>query len=98
MRCVGTPYIMRRMPDPYLHKAVVGLASLSTPVVPFFPFCLGVSLLKLNGRKKGTIIIKGLLGNLVPVEMYGSRGSASWSRKPEPHSKLQSEASWTSKP
>ena len=38
---------------------------LGTPVVPFFPFYLGVSLLKLNSRKKGTLIIMGLLGNLV---------------------------------
>ena len=29
-----------------------------------FPF-FGVSLLKLNGRKKGTPIMNGLLGNLV---------------------------------
>ena len=38
---------------------------LGSPVVPFCPFCLGVSLLKPNMRKKGTLIIKGLLGNLV---------------------------------
>ena len=37
---------------------------LGTTVVPFFPFCLGVSLLKLNSRKKDTLSIKGLLGNL----------------------------------
>ena len=36
-----------------------------TPVVPFCPFCLGVSLLKQNSRHKGTLIIYGLLGNLV---------------------------------
>ena len=39
---------------------------LGTPVVPFRPFYLGVSLLKLNSRKKGTLIINGLLGNLGP--------------------------------
>ena len=33
-----------------------------------FPFCVGVSLLKLNGRKKRTLIIEGLLGNLVKVK------------------------------
>ena len=33
---------------------------LDTPVVPFSPFCLGVSLLKLNSRKKSTLtIIRG---------------------------------------
>ena len=35
------------------------------PVVPFCPFYFGVSLFKLNGRKKGTLTINGLLGNLV---------------------------------
>ena len=38
---------------------------LGTPVVPLVPFCpfyLGVSLLKLNNRKKGTLIINRLLG------------------------------------
>ena len=42
-----------------LHKGGLG-----TPEVPFFPFQFGVSLLKLNIRKKGTLIIMGLLGNL----------------------------------
>ena len=37
---------------------------LGTPVVPYSPFHVGVSLLKLNSRKKGTLIIKGLLLNL----------------------------------
>ena len=31
----------------------------------FYPFFWGVPLLKPNSRKKGTLIIKGLLGNLV---------------------------------
>ena len=31
--------------------------------MPFCPFYFGVSLLKLNSRKKGTLIINGLLGN-----------------------------------
>ena len=44
---------------------VVHEGFLGTPLVPFFPFYIGVFLLKLNSRKKGTlIIIKGLLGNL----------------------------------
>ena len=43
---------------------VVGDYLLSTPVVPFFPVYFGVSLLELNIRKKGTLIIKGLLENL----------------------------------
>ena len=33
-------------------------------MVPFCPFHFGVSLLKQNSGKKGTLIIKGLLGNL----------------------------------
>ena len=39
--------------------------SLGAPVVPFYPFSFWVPLLKPNSRKKGTLIIKGLLGNLV---------------------------------
>ena len=35
------------------------------PSVPFYPFSFWVPLLKPNSRKKGTLIIKGLLGNLV---------------------------------
>ncbi len=38
---------------------------LGTPYVPFFPFYLGVSLSKLDSRKIGTLVINGLLGNLV---------------------------------
>ena len=38
--------------------------NLGTPVVPFYPFCLGVSLFKQNSRKKGSLNIYGLLGNL----------------------------------
>ena len=38
---------------------------LGSPVVPFYPFSFGFPLLKPNSRKKGTLIIKGLLGNLV---------------------------------
>ena len=40
-------------------------AILGTPVVPFCPFYFGVSLFKLNRRRKGTLIMNGLLGNLV---------------------------------
>ena len=43
---------------------MLALRFLGSPVVPFYPF-LGGSLLKPNSRKKGTLIIKGLLGNLV---------------------------------
>ena len=39
---------------------------LGSPVVPFYPFSFWVPLLKPNSRKKGTLIIKGLLGNLDP--------------------------------
>ena len=42
-------------------------AQLGSPVVPFYPFSFWVSLLKPNSRKKGTLIIEGLLGNLVRV-------------------------------
>ena len=38
---------------------------LGAPVVPFYPFSFWVPLLKPNSREKGTLIIKGLLGNLV---------------------------------
>ena len=41
------------------------LACLGSPVVPFDPFSFWVPFLKPNSRKKGTLIIKGLLGNLV---------------------------------
>ena len=34
-------------------------------MVPFYPFSFWVPLLKPNSRKKGTLIFKGLLGNLV---------------------------------
>ena len=37
---------------------------LGSPVVPCYPFSFWVPLLKPNSRKKGTLIIKGLLGNL----------------------------------
>ena len=37
---------------------------LGAPVVPFYPFSFGFPLLKPNSRKKGTLIIRGLLGNL----------------------------------
>ena len=38
---------------------------LGPPVVPFCPFSFWAPLLKPNSRKKGTLIFKGLLGNLV---------------------------------
>ena len=40
------------------------LVTLGSPVVPFCPF-FWVPLLKPSSRKRGTLIIKGLLGNLV---------------------------------
>ena len=40
------------------------ILGLGTPVVPFYPSYFGVSLLKLNIRKRGSPIIMGLLGNL----------------------------------
>ena len=41
------------------------------PSSALLPFYFGVSLLKLNSRKKGTLIISGLLGNLVRVPARG---------------------------
>ena len=41
--------------------------NIGTPVVPFCPFDFGVFLLKLNSRKKGTLIKRELLGNLAMV-------------------------------
>ena len=38
---------------------------LGTRVVHFLPFSVGVCLLKLLTRKKGTLVINGLLGNRV---------------------------------
>ena len=46
-----------------------GYDVLGSPVVPFYPFCLGVPLLKPNSRKKGTLIIKGVLGNLASLSV-----------------------------
>ena len=49
----------------------MGSLFLGSPVVPFYFFFGGVPLLKPNSRKKGTLIIKGLLGNLVFGLLYG---------------------------
>ena len=38
------------------------------PSSALFPFCLGVSLLKLNSRKKGAVFLKGLLEKLVKTK------------------------------
>ena len=43
---------------------MVSRERLGSPVVPFYPFSFWVPLLKPNSRKKGTLIIKGLLGNI----------------------------------
>ena len=40
------------------------LAHIGTPSVPFLPLHFGVSLFKLNKRKKGTLTMKRLLLNL----------------------------------
>ena len=37
-------------------------------MVPFCPFYFSVPFLKPNGKKKGTLIVMGLLRNLVKVE------------------------------
>ena len=41
--------------------------------MPFFPFYSGVSLVKLISRKKGSLIIEGLLGNLEECDGMGFR-------------------------
>ena len=49
-----------------------------TPEIHFFPFCFGVSLLillKLNIRRKGTLIVQGLLEHLVFVQVSPSTSS-----------------------
>ena len=43
---------------------LVGMVHNGSPVVPFYPFSFWVPLLKPNSSKKGTLIIKELLGNL----------------------------------
>ena len=43
---------------------------LGAPVVPFFPFCFGVSLLKLKTRTKVALIVKGSLGNLSRISFF----------------------------
>ena len=53
-----------------------GVFQLGSPVVPFCPFSFWVPLLKPNSRKKGTLIIKGLLGN--PVKVYDLGVSELW--------------------
>ena len=55
VQCLRIP----RTPNRSLH--------LGSPVVPFYPFSFWVPLLKPNSRKKGALIIKGLLGNLVTL-------------------------------
>ena len=49
---------------------------LGTPVVPFFPFYMRVSLLKLNIRKRRTLIIKVSLGDLGLERMEVIRAAA----------------------
>ena len=54
------------MPEEEKEARLKGLGSigiLGSPVVPFCPFWYGISLLKPNSRKKGALIIKGLLEN-----------------------------------
>ena len=54
--------------------------------MPFCPFDFGVSLLKLNSRKKGTLIINWLLGNLVSIRRVAVSvlhlGRAIWATAP----------------
>ena len=64
--CEGQLHVLwsKLLVSPFISPIVVPYIR-GTPAVPFYPFCLGVSLLKLNSRKKGTLMIRGLLGNLV---------------------------------
>ena len=57
------PYLKSSVPS-QLHAVLHVRLWLGIPVVPFFPFPLGVSWLRLSIMKKGTAIIMGLLGNL----------------------------------
>ena len=59
----GNIGIMEKKMETTIRGLYRGLGFRAT-VVPFAPFCFGVSLLKLKIRKKGTRIIKGLLWNL----------------------------------
>ena len=56
----GTRLVPQR---PGLHSVQISLAPQELRI--FYPFSFWVPLLKPNSRKKGTLIIKGLLGNLV---------------------------------
>ena len=48
----------------YRRPQMPGVSWLGTQVVPFSQYLFKVSLFKLNIRKKGTLTLKGLLGNL----------------------------------
>ena len=56
---LGTPKVA-----PNFGETPQVIALLGTPVIPFCPFYFGVSSLKMKSRKRGTLIIHGLLGNL----------------------------------
>ena len=68
----GIPYTL------LLRIEAIGFPTfLASAVVPFCPFyCGGVSLLKPNIRKKGTLIIRGLLRNLDTLLSRGLAASA----------------------
>ena len=65
---------------PPFRKPMLPLHILGSPVVPFCPFYLGVSLLKPNIGKKCTLIMKGLLGNLVSAKHIALSAVGSWSK------------------
>ena len=56
----------------------LGVEGLGSPVVAFYPFSFWAPVLTPNSSKKGTLIIKGLLGNL------GVEGLGSYARNPKP--------------
>ena len=61
---------------------------LGAPVVPFYPFSFWVPLLKPNSRTKGTLIIKGPLGNLdkrevMAMVVQGSHNIQAIGRSPD---------------
>ena len=85
---LSTPVVPLRFRESrYLSSTLLGfrdLGNLGTPVVPFSPFYLRVSALKLNIWKKGTLLIKGLLGNLGPSRSRVKVFLVSYSPKNQP--------------
>ena len=63
-RKLGVPYFGVLIIGILLYLGPGSVKRLGAPVVPFYPFSFWVPSLKPNSRKKGTLILKGPLGNL----------------------------------